>query len=191
MTARIRGTALQPSIDYVRVTYGDAVWAAVLDRLSEDQRRDLAFVQGANLYPVALPGAMLSALVAIEFGGSKHSTDAALRLMGRHAADEQLSGINSLFVRFSSPDRALARIVQAVRTLYDGAEAELEYTPGAMTGTVHVRGLGEFTYAAPRLCGWAERALERSGAKTASVIERAWESGRIASEDLIFDVTWT
>lgn len=191
MSARIKGTVLQPSVDYVRTTYGDAVWAAILNRLSEAQQRELSFVQGANLYPVSLPGAMLSAFVAVEFGGSKHSADDALRQMGRHAADEQLSGIYSLFVRFSSPDKTLARITQIVRTLYDGAEAEFVYAPGASTRTVHLRGLGEFTYAAPRLCGWAERALERAGANTAHAVERSWESGLIASDDLVFDMPWT
>ena len=191
MSARLKGTALQPSIDYIKATYGDDVWVAILDRLSEEQRGELVFVQGANLYPVALPGAMLSALVAIEFAGSMASADAALRKMGRHAADEQLSGVYSLFVRFTSPEKALARIAQVVNTLYNGAEAELEHAPGSTTGSVHIRGLGEFPYAAPRLCGWAERALERSGAQQARVVERAWESGKVASDDLVFEVTWS
>ena len=191
MSARIKGTALQPSIDYVRTTFGDDVWAAILDRLTEDQRRDLSFVQGANLYPVSLPGAMLSALVAIEFAGDRSAAEAALRKMGRHAADEQLSGIYSLFVRFGAPDKALARITQVVRTLYDGAEADLAHAPGETTAVVRIRGLRDFAFAAPRLCGWAERALERSGAKSARAVERSWESGLVASDDLTFDVTWT
>ncbi|HEY5540408.1 MAG TPA: hypothetical protein VIL41_03025 [Coriobacteriia bacterium] len=191
MSARLKGTALEPSIDYIKTTYGEQVWAAVLDRLSDEQRNDLAFVQGANLYPVALPGAMISALVAIEFAGDRASADEALRKMGRHAADRQLSGIYSLFVRFSSPDKALARIEQVVTTLYDGATAELDYVAGETRGTVRIHGLGEFPYAAPRVCGWAERALERSGAKTAHVVERGWDAGRNASDDLVFDVVWT
>ena len=55
----------------------------------------------------------------------------------------------------------LARIAQVVQTLYEGATTELEHTPGEKAGVVHIRGLGEFAYASPRLCGWAERALER------------------------------
>jgi len=191
MSARLKGTALQPSIDYLKATYGAQVWAAVLDRLSEEQRTELSFVQGANLYPVSLPGAMLSALVAVEFAGDRAGANAALRDMGRHAADEQLSGIYSLFVRFTSPEKALARIAQVVTTLYDGATAELEYTHGETRGSVHIRGLGDFPYAAPRLCGWAERALERSGAETVRVVERNWEAGAVASDDLVFDVLWS
>jgi len=190
MNARIKGTALQPSIDYIRSVYGTATWDRVLDRLSEEQRHELSRVQGTTPYPLTLPGAMFTALVAAEYGGDVRRADAELRKMGRHAAQEQLSGIYSLFVRFSSPEKSLGRISQVIVALYPGGETELIHKAGETHGTVHIRGLGEFAYAAPRLCGWAEYALERSGAKSARAVERAWQAGQIASSDLIFDVTW-
>lgn len=191
MVAHLKGNALLPSMDYIRDTFGESVWREILQALEPEERHQVSFVQGANLYSVALLGKVLSALVEIECPGDRAAAEQLLRKMGRDAADQQLTGIYSLFVRFSSPGKSFSRIAQVVQTLYEGATAELEYTPGESMGVVHIRGLGDCAYASPRLCGWAERALERSGAKTACVVERSWAAGETASDDFAFDVTWT
>jgi hypothetical protein len=190
MSARIKGSALKSSIDYIRSTYGEATWSAVLSHLNEEQRSQVAHIMGGSLFPVTLAGAIFTAFVALELKGDLRSAESALRKMGRHAADEQLGGVYSLFVRFTTPEKALARIAGVVQGLYEGATTELIYVEGEKRGTVHIRGLGDFPYAAPRLCGWAERALERSGGKAVRAVERSWTAGQIASDDLIFDVVW-
>jgi hypothetical protein len=191
MTARLKGTAVQPSVDYIRTTYGDAIWTQVLDALPPDARAEVSFVQSAKSYPVSLLGELLSALVQVEFAGNRSAAEQGLREMGRHTAAQMLSGIYALFVRMSSPEKTLERIAQVVQTLYEGATTELEHTPGEKAGVVHIRGLGEFAYASPRLCGWAERALEQAGASSARVVERSWKAGKNASDELVFEASWS
>jgi hypothetical protein len=190
LTTKIKGTAMVPIVEWAKTTYGDAVWSQILEGLNAEDRREIQFVQGINQYPVALAGTLVSRIVDVVCDGDLGRADSELRKMGRYSANQQLSGIYSLFVRFASPEQALARIATVVSTLYIGASATLEHERGTTAGTVYIEGLEEFAYAAPRLCGWAERALEMAGATSPRVTERAWSSGKIATPELVFDVAW-
>jgi hypothetical protein len=190
MTAHLKGTALRPTFDYIRQVYGEEVWTAIFERLPPEHRREINFLQTTNHYPVELPGSVLSAFVDVHCQGNRVLAEALLRDVGRHTADHMLDGIYSVFLRHRTLDKAFMSVGHAVETMYKGTSADIEHTPGDNHGVVHVHGLLHFTYVSPRLCGWAERSLERAGAKSARVSERSWRAGKNSSNQLTFEAAW-
>jgi hypothetical protein len=190
VTARLKGTALKPSFDYIRSRLGEDVWAEIFERLTPEQRREINFLQTTQHYPVSLPGAVHTALVEVACQGNRHHAEMILRDIGRVTADHMLTGVYSVFVRHGDPHKMLPRIGHVLETLYEGAHCDLHHEEGSGHAVVQVHGLLDFSYCAPRLCGWSERALERSGAKHARVIERTWRAGKSASNLLIFEADW-
>jgi hypothetical protein len=171
----LKGTAVLPNLAWIKSTYGESVWEQILARLTDEEREQVRFISGAGTYPVTLLSAVNGAFVDIACRGDRNSAGTAFRKMGHHIAEDNLGGIYSLFVRFASPEKVLGKIPSIVSTMYTGVTADHQESADGHGSTVHIRGLGELTYAGPRLCGWAEAALEKVGAKDVRVSERSWD----------------
>ena len=190
MASTIKGTAVKPNLEWMRQTYGEAVWDEILARLTDEERSQVAFISGANSYPVTLLSAVNTAFVDVVCHGNRTAAGEAFRKLGRHIAEDNLSGIYSIFIRFASPEKVLGKIPSIVSTMYTGVTADHEDSPDGHGSIVHIRGLGELTYAGPRLCGWAEAALEKVGARGVRVAEKSWDAGLIASDELTLVLSW-
>lgn len=188
--ATLKGASVQANFDWARTTYGDAVWADVLARLTEDQRRDIAMINNGASYDITLISAVLETLADIKFAGDMRAADRAFRSMGAHIAETSLTGLYSLFLRVAKPEALLKRIPTVIGTMYGGVTADIAEGADGHSATITMRGLGDLAYAAPRLCGWGEKALQMCGAKNATLTERNWAAGRTRSDELVFDARW-
>jgi len=185
----LKGTAVQPNFDWVRKTYGEETWSAILERLTPEQRQQVAVINGGAAYDLKLVSAVLEALAELRMHGDHDAADEAFREMGAHIAKVSLTGLYSLFVRVATPEAIMKRIPTVVNTMFDGASAEMHSGGDGRSAQLVMRGLGDLAYAGPRLCGWAETALAMCGAN-ATVTERGWMLGRVKSDELIFDARW-
>ena len=185
----LKGTAVKPNFDWVKQTYGEAVWTQILDRLPHEARAEVEFVQGARSYDLKVVSAVLETLVELQFPNNLGEADRAFRAMGAFIARDSLTGVYSLFIRIARPEAILKRIPTVISTMFDGVTGEMFVEDGPRRARVVMRGLEDLAYAGPRLCGWAEQALSMCGA-TATVTERNWQAGIIRSDELIYDASW-
>ncbi|TLM72095.1 MAG: hypothetical protein FDZ70_08705 [Actinobacteria bacterium] len=185
-----KGTAAKDSHAWFRRTYGEQVWAQVLERLEPDERALTENVANEPHYPVRVDGRVFSAVVDIALGGDRARAERDLRRGGSELADVMLDGVFSIFARFVSPQQAFSRAGSIVTSVYSGVTHETTAREDGKGGLLVIRGLGELTYLSPWMCGWMERAIQRFGAKTASVRERTWDRGEDSSDALEFDLAW-
>ncbi len=187
------GNAIKPNLDWMRTKCTADQWGSMLARLDDEQRRQIELLNGALRYPVSVFDALSCAFAQVLYPGDTSAAGRAFIEMGRHTATEQLSGLYSIFLKFSSPAGTLVKAPQLFARLYDGATAEAEVLsggPGQPKGRMTVRGLGELSFSGPRLAGWAEGALAKTGATGCRVVELGWQQGLITSDPLIFELYW-
>ncbi|MDO8963998.1 MAG: hypothetical protein Q7W30_05820 [Coriobacteriia bacterium] len=190
MGAMVKASVVKAGHDYMRSTYGEATWREMLERLSDDEFRQVQSIGLATQVPVAVDGKVFAALVDVRFGGNSALAEGELRRGGATQADAMLDGVFSVFARFISPEQAYARAGSIITSVYTGVTSETEPLNGAKTGVLRLRGLGESLYVAPWQCGWMERAIQRFGASGCSVTERSWLAGRPAADELVYDIRW-
>ena len=188
--ATLKGASVQSNFDWIRTTYGDEVWEQVLGRLTDEHRRTIGMINGGASYDLTFVSAVLEALADIKFAGDMGAADRAFRSMGARAAESGLTGVYSLFLRVAKPEALLKRIPTVIGTMFGGVTAEIAEGADGHSATITMRGLGDLAYAAPRLCGWGQKALEMCGARDATLTERNWAAGRIRADELVFDVRW-
>ncbi len=189
--ARMKGTTLQPNIDWIEKTYGAGTWAGLLGDLPESERTQLQNVQSANWYSMASVGTAIRTLVATRIGSDRGQIEQAFRSMGAYIAEDSLSGIYSIFVRIASPERVLGRLPNVVKAVYEGVDITVDIAEDRKFATARMTGMGELPYAGPRLCGWGQRAMEKAGAKGVRVVERSWQAGKDSSDDITLEITWS
>ncbi len=176
---------------YFRRTLGDESWDAVVSRLTPEERSIVANGDERGMAPALLEGKLMTTLVEVALGNDRLAAERFLRTGGASQADAMLDGIFSVFARFSSPQQALKRAPSIFASVYEGTSCSSGMNPDDRSGILRVGGLGEYTFVAPWLCGWMERALERFGGTSPRVAERAWESGQNGSDDLVFEAGWS
>lgn len=189
--AMMKGTTVQPHVDWIRARYGEETWQAVLVALPESHRAQFSPVFAATMYPVSAVSEMCEALVAVRLGSNRGVIEAAFRDMGRSIAEASLTGVYSLFVRMATPAKILGRFPRMIGTMIEGASAECVLGADGHSAVVRVRGLGDLAYAGPRFCGWAEGALTRAGASNIQAAEASWAAGAVKSPELVVDVRWS
>lgn len=186
-----KGSAVKASHDYFRATYGERTWERVLETLTADERALTRDVEKVTWYPVETDGKVFRALVDVQFGGDRTRAGREFWIGGRKQADTMLEGLFSVFARFVSPEAAFKRSGSILSSIYQGVTAGSTLADGGNAGTLVIEGLGQLTYISPWIGGWIERALERFGATEAHVVERTWEAGQNASDELIFELRWS
>lgn len=159
--ARVKGTAVQSSLRYVRERFGEAPLAAILDALGEADRRALEGVLASSWYDVSL---FLRFMVEAERQLRAQEPSLA-RKMGRASCDYGLTTVYKIFFRIGSPEFIIGRAARVFSSYYDTGElCILETRPGRCLA--ELRG---FEGGAPQFCerifGWMQRTLELAGAK--------------------------
>ena len=159
--ARVKGTAVQSSLRYVRESFGDAALAGILGALAADDRRQLESVLASSWYGVDL---FLRFMVEAErqLGAREPGV---VRSMGRASCDHGVKGVYKVFFRFGSPEFIIGRAARVFSSYYDTGELRILGTrPGRCVGE-----LVGFQGGAPQFCerifGWMQRTLELAGAR--------------------------
>lgn len=191
MAASVKATVVRAGHDYMRGVCGELRWQRVLDRLSDDDRALVLGSERLLQFPVATDGHVFEAFVDEQFGGNRALAEEALRRGGAQQADDMLNGVFSVFARFVSAQQAFSRAGSIISSVYTDVTSRTEAAEDGKGGVIRIMGLGESSYVSPWQCGWIEHAIERFGAHGPKVTERSWQSGRAASDELVYDVRWS
>jgi hypothetical protein len=191
MAASVKATVVRAGHDYMREVSGEARWQRVLARLSDGDRALVLGSERMLQFPVAVDGRVFEAFVEELFGGNRVLAQDVLRAGGAKQADDMLNGVFSVFARFVSPQQAFSRAGSIISSVYTEVTSRTEVSEDGRGGVIRIMGLGDSCYVSPWQCGWIEHALERFGARGSKVTERTWESGHIASSELVYDVRWS
>lgn len=188
----VKGSGIRPSIDWIRQKHGEQLWDAILGELDAQDRATISMLNTGLQYPVALYDAILTGLARIALHDDRTRADSEFREMGAFAAGQGLTGLFSSFLKFGSPEGTFRRVGTLLPMVYSGIENEVDIREigDEVHGTLTIRGLGELSYAGPRLCGYGEEGLRRSGLTVVRLEERAWNAGRAKADPLIFDARW-
>jgi len=188
MAATVKGSVVSAGHDYMRRAYGEPTWQRVLGHLTPDERALVMHGRQTLQFPVAVDGKVFSALVAEQFEGNRIVTERELRKGGAAQADDMLNGVFSIFARLASPRQAFKRAGSIVTSVYTEVTHATEEDADGGGGVIYIRGLGESPYVSPWQCGWIERALLHFGSTDPRVVERSWQAGRNASDELAYEV---
>jgi hypothetical protein len=159
--ARVKGTAVQSSLRYVRERFGEAPLAGVLGALEEADRRALEGVLASAWYEVPL---LLRFMLEAERQLGAQEPQLA-RSMGRASCDYGLTTVYKVFFRIGSPEFIIGRAARVFSSYYDTGELVILETRAGRC-LAELRG---FDGGAPQFCerifGWMQRTLELAGAK--------------------------
>lgn len=189
----IKGAGLKPNFDWIRQTYGEDAWREIIESLDPQDRSRIEIVSPTLMYPISVFDHVCVAFADRHYLGDRSGAASAFRRMGEFAAQAELSGIYSAFLKIGSPEMTFKRAANLLATLYTGVSADASVTDegdGKRWGVLTVRGLGEVAYASPRLVGFAEYTFSKLRVKDLRVSERSWDAGALRSDELIFDVRW-
>ena len=160
--ARVKGTAVQSSLRYVKERFGDLALARILQALPEADRGRLEHgVLASSWYEVDL---FLRFMVEAERQLAPQEPDLVLN-MGRASCDYGLTTVYKVFFKIGSPEFIIGRAARVFSSYYDTGELRiLETGPGRCLAE-----LVGFEGGAPQFCarmfGWMQRTLELAGAR--------------------------
>lgn len=175
--------------EYVRSAVGGQIWHDARSRLTEGERAVLREGDASGSCPTALAGRFMSDVVGLVCP-NREDAERFLREGGAAQADAMLDGVFSVFSRFVSPAQALKRAPSVLASVYKGTSADSVLSASGRGGSLTIRGLGDYEYVSPWVCGWMERAIERFGGSAAAVRERSWDAGAVSSDELVFEASW-
>ncbi len=159
--ARVKGSAVQSSLLYVRERFGDESLARILAAMPEEDGRSLSGVLVSAWYEVDL---FRRFMVETERQLRSQEPD-VVRRMGRFSCDQGITGVYKIFFKLGSPEFIIGRAARVFSSYYDTGELRIvESRPGRAVGE-----LVGFEGGAPQFCerifGWMQQTLERAGAK--------------------------
>lgn len=159
--ARVKGTAVESSLLYVRKTFGEASLARIVAALPEGDREPLQNVLASSWYEV---DTFRRFMVEAERQLGEKEPD-VVRRMGRFSCDQGITGVYKIFFRLGSPEFIIGRAARVFSSYYDTGELRIvETRPGRAVGE-----LVGFEGGAPQFCerifGWMQQTLERAGAR--------------------------
>lgn len=188
----VKGSGIRPAVDWIRQKYGDQLWETMLDSFDAEDRATLSILNTGLTYPIALFDSVLVSFAHTALQDDRTLADRDFREMGAFAAGQGLTGLFSVFLKFGSPEGTFRRVGSLLPMVYSGIENEIDI--GDVGDEVHamltIRGLGDLSYAGPRLCGFGEEGLKRSGLETVRIEEHSWTSGLIKADPLVFEARW-
>jgi hypothetical protein len=159
--AKVKGTAIQSSLRYVRERFGEEALQAVLAALPAADSADLS---GALASSWCSMESLLRFMQEAKRQLGPREPD-VLRNMGRASCDYGVTGVYKVFFRVGSPEFIIGRATRVFSSYYDtGRIAVVESRDGR--AVVEVTGLeGSTPEFCERIYGWMSRTLELAGAK--------------------------
>jgi hypothetical protein len=160
--AKVKGTAIQSSLRYVRERFGEEALAAVLAALPGADAAELSSVLASSWCPME---AFLRFMREAKRQLGAREPD-LVRNMGRASCDYGVTGVYKIFFKVGSPEFIISRATRVFSSYYDsGRIAVVESRHGR--AVVEVTGLeGSAPEFCERIYGWMQRTLELAGAKS-------------------------
>lgn len=173
MSVQVKGAALLSRRAFVVEEYGEEAWQRLLDRLPEDDRRQLqGRVLTSSWHPFALNERLDAAIVA-EVGGSD---PAVFERIGARSARKNLTGPHAAFLAKGNPERFLAASDRIYDFYYDTGYRTYEAT-GPGSGVITTFEAETFSQTdCMTVIGWYKEALRMCGAESVEMIEESCRS---------------
>lgn len=159
--AKVKGTAIQSSLRYVRERFGEEALQAVLAALPTADSADLSGALASSWCPME---SLLRFMQEARSQLGPREPD-LLRNMGRASCDYGVTGVYKIFFKVGSPEFIISRATRVFSSYYDtGRIAVVDSRDGR--AVVEVTGLeGSTPEFCERIYGWMSRTLELAGAK--------------------------
>jgi len=181
-----KGTSVLAAINYVKKYHGEDGYERFLEALEPESREILTHrILPSAWYP--LRPAFIEP-IRVTCDQFYHGSEEGARQLGRHAADEGLTGLYKVFVRFGSVEFLVKRASKIFPTYYRPSAMEtVDLKKGA--GTVRITQFDDPDHFLEiSILGWMERAIEISGCYTGKVaMTCSLAKGASCTE---FDITW-
>jgi hypothetical protein len=160
--AKVKGTAVQSSLRYVRERFGEDPLARVIEALPEGDRA--AFGHGVLASSWYEMDAFLRFMQEAERQLRTQEPD-VVRKMGRASCEYGVTGVYKIFFKVGSPEFVISRATRVFTSYYDTGELKIvESGPGR--AVVELTGLeGGAPQFCERIYGWMQRTLEMAGAR--------------------------
>jgi hypothetical protein len=159
--ARVKGTAVQSSLRYVRERFGEEALQAVLAALPAAHAAAVSDVLASSWHPMESFLRFMQEAKR-QLGGGEPDV---VRNMGRASCDYGLTGVYRVFFKLGSPEFIISRGARVFSSYYDSGRLTV---PESRDGRA-VAEVASLEGGAPEFCermlGWMERTLELAGAK--------------------------
>src|SRR5262249_50097444 len=143
---------------------GPAGWERVLAALSRDDRAVVSNVLPSGWYELATQHRLLRCIDSVLGSG-----DLALApAVGRHEAEQDLSTVHRLFIRFTSPAYVFEKGGEYWRRFYDTGRWKMTRGNGAATGVLYDFGLVDEAFCA-YLAAYTYKMFQLAGAREGSI----------------------
>jgi hypothetical protein len=157
---KAKGTNMLHMRSFVERTYGPSEWRRVLDALTPSDRAVVSQLTAIGWYDLGTQHRLLRTIDATLGKGDL----ALVPVVGRYEADQDLSTVHRLFVRFTSPAYVLEKSGEYWRRFYDTGRWSVKRGDGTATGSLFDFGIvdGAFcTY----LMAYIYRMFQLAGAR--------------------------
>ncbi len=159
--ARVKGTAVQSSMRYVRERFGEEALQAVIAALPAPDGAELPGLLASSWYPMeSFLRFMQEAKRQLGAGEPQ-----VVRNMGRASCDYGVTGVYKIFFKLGSPEFLISKSPRVYSSYYDSGRL-------TVTESRDGRAVAEITGldgGAPEFCermlGWMERTVELAGGK--------------------------
>lgn len=180
---KVKGTKITSKLAYVREVHGEEMERALLDALSEDDRRQVIGTIDIGWYPMELYQRVVEAMVEAIAGGDERELDRA----GAHAAERQARGAYSVYFRGKGPAELLESMAPMHQMLNRPGEMRVERRAEGHV-TLLVSAPSGHTQSCRLARAFYRRAVELCGGREVTVREVEC-SGRDAAA-CRFEVRW-
>jgi len=164
--ARVKGTVIIPSVEYIKNKYGESTFQKVVSRTSPASQKVLnGRILASSWYDVDVIVEYLTAAEALLKGKDPHIVDN----LGKASADYAARGVYKVFLMVTSPTKVIHMSPHIWAKYYSFGKMEIvENSDGS--ATLH---LVDSDFSSEILCrrirGWMERVIELTGGKNPAV----------------------
>lgn len=189
--SRVKGAGPKTTIEWIKKNHGEEGLKKVLDRCPSSMRQTFELLLVSQWYPTQIADAICVAFAESGLGGQGLSLDNSFRLLGIFIAENNLSTLYKVVLKFVTPDTMLGLLPRMWNTYFHDITVGVEAgTEGPSTGTCWVKGLGDFRYISPLAAGWVEFAYRKVGAKYINVQELNYRADFLNPDELIYKIKW-
>jgi len=182
---KIKGSILKSRLEFVRKEIGDDGLAALMESLSEEDRKVLGRLVAVAWVDFEVGKRLDKAIVQALGGGSSRFFER----LGEASAEVNLGTLHSAFLAPGNPQAFLAKAPQIYRLYYDVGRREYEQT-GDREGVLITHEAETFSKTdCLTVVGWYRKALELCGAKNVRIHED--ECRATGSDVCRYRVSWS
>ncbi len=181
--AKTKGIGFTNVRKFTTARFGEAGWTAVVDALSKEDRDELQAVIPMGWYSLSLYARLIHALAKVHGGGDL----AFIKELGRFEAEQDLTTIHRVFLRFTNPAFIVEKTSEYWRRFHDTGTWNVTRDDHGVSAVLD--GWGVVDAALCReVVAYLTRVLELVGAKNV-VVEHPKCRGR-ADPQCLFRARW-